>query len=161
MTARKGPPQGGGGVDVFTPEEVVAAFDRALGMPSVVARLLKCSRTTVYKYMNRYPEVKAAARRRNAELGDELEYTGAAIALDSSHPRQSDMVRYLLSTKFRHRGYVKGLNVVANTQVVEEADQAIRDLGMDPNKVFSDVRDQARAEKRRRVLDGVLDATVQ
>ena len=142
----------------FSYAQVARAFDEGRGQPTIVARLLKCSPQTVYSYLKRWPDLENYREDRKTLLGVELQDTAYVIARDMKHPRCVDMLKFLLGGQFKHLGHLQKLNIAANPGLVEEVDQAIRDLGIDPNVAFRNMLDQARAEKRRQVLDGVDQA---
>ena len=148
----------GGPELAFSYAQMAQAFNEARGQPRIVARLLQCSPTTVYSYMKRWPRLKEYREDRKTLLGEELQEAAYNIARNPDHPRCVDMIRFLLAGQFKHLGHLQKLNIAANPGLVEEVDQAIRDLGIDPNVAFRNMLDQARAEKRRQVLDGVDQA---
>ncbi len=46
----------------FTPAQVIAAINKALGNACKAARALRCEADTIYNYRDRYPEVAAAVK---------------------------------------------------------------------------------------------------
>lgn len=84
-------------------DKVVKALNETKGGVYLAAKMLGCSHTAVYKYVNNYPEVKLIKDFYDGEMVDigELELRNAVKNGDPW------AVKYLLSTKGKTRGYVE------------------------------------------------------
>lgn len=87
--------------------QVVEAVKRSRGIISVAARALGCARITVYEYMNRYPEVKAALEEAREVSLDHVENRLMDLCDDTEHKDHFPAVRYFLRTQGKHRGYTE------------------------------------------------------
>lgn len=140
-------------------ENLERALVDAEGIIAVAKRIYekrhsrKISRRTFYDYMKRYPDLNAVREVEREVLHDDLLNETLVIARNRKHPRQSDMLQFLLLGMFKHKGHVRGLAISVSTNKIEEMDRAIRDIGEDPDKVVQNIIDEARAEKRRLHLD--------
>lgn len=84
-------------------KKVLDMLHETKGAVYVAAARLKCSHTTVYKYINDHPEVKEIKEYYDGELVDYGE-----IALRTSVLNKEPWaVKYLLSTKGKDRGYTE------------------------------------------------------
>jgi hypothetical protein len=87
----------------FKPEQVEAAMRAADGNLSETARKLKCTRTTVQNYIDRYPALKKV----QAEISEiDLDFAERKL---KEHIRKGSerMLQFMLSTKGRRRGYTE------------------------------------------------------
>ena len=57
----------------YTPAQVIAAIRRAHGIASAAAEVLRCNRRVIYRYMDKYPEIKAAYEEARDETVDYAE----------------------------------------------------------------------------------------
>ena len=85
----------------LTPKRITDALRDSKGMVSVAARRVGCARSTVYEYMERYPEIKAA-------LEDERELMTDLTELSLYKQIQAGegwAVQFYLRTQGKGRGY--------------------------------------------------------
>lgn len=87
----------------YTPEEIIDALKRHKGMVYLAAEALGCSHTTVYNYMNKYPEVKAATVKEKGKVLDAVELVLFNAAMRSEPWAVSLMVK----TQGKNRGYTE------------------------------------------------------
>lgn len=80
---------------------MVAALSQSRGLLTVAARILGCSRPTVYKYIRDYPECQAAYEDAQEAMGDVAESALFRAVSD----RDPWAVQFYLKTKQRNRGY--------------------------------------------------------
>ena len=87
----------------YTAQQVIDALRKARGIMAVAAKLLGCTRYTVYNYIARYPTVAKAYQEQRDTIVDIAE--GKLVAmLDAG---EWPAVKYTLSTLGRNRGYVE------------------------------------------------------
>lgn len=97
---RKGPPER------FTPEQVIAALEASAGIRAGAARILKCARTTVTSYVDRYSAVREALEEILENRIDIAESVLLRRMADDSNPSaQVHCVTFYLKTMAKHRGY--------------------------------------------------------
>ncbi len=85
----------------LTPRRIIEALSKSKGMVSVAARQIGCARSTIYDYIDRYPEIKAA-------LEDERELMTDVAELSLFRQVQAGegwAVQFYLRTQGRKRGY--------------------------------------------------------
>jgi hypothetical protein len=92
-----------GAVEKFMPDQIVKAIEKSKGLLTGAARILKCSRTTVYGYMEQYPEVKEACKEANETTKDFAENK----LIDAMDANNITAIIFYLKTKARDRGYVE------------------------------------------------------
>ena len=96
--------------DKYDSEEVIAAMQTAGGSISDAAKVLRCSRTTLHKYINEKPEIREAHHDIKESNLDDAEtmlndfWRGTANG-GVSEKVQSDMLKYYLSTQGKNRGF--------------------------------------------------------
>ncbi len=87
----------------YTVEEIIQAVQAAHGILSVAAELLHCSRTTMHKYVNRFPTVREAYLEANEIHLD--------LAEQKLHEKITEgnlaAVFFLLKTRGKDRGYIE------------------------------------------------------
>lgn len=89
-----------------TPEATIRALQKAKGIKSRAAEYLGCSRWTVDNMCQKYPEVQRAYLEEREKLVDKGESKLLKFLDDDSNPKvQAKMVKFLLSTVGRDRGY--------------------------------------------------------
>jgi hypothetical protein len=88
---------------VYSVAEVRAAILREQGLITAAADRLKCVPSTVYDYIKRYPEVKAAVEEARARTGDLAEGKLFQHLKDG----QPWAVQFYLKTQGKDRGYVE------------------------------------------------------
>src|SRR5581483_9763872 len=84
-----------------TKEEVQRALEQSRGLVSVAAKILGCSRPTVYAYLDRYPELRSVA----AEAREDLVDIAEAKFRDAVKRGEFKAVRLCLITLGKKRGY--------------------------------------------------------
>lgn len=95
----------------YTVEEVVAALHQSFGVVAGAARLLKCTRQTIYNYRDRYPEVREAMEE-GSEIGlDVAELHLHSLIAKPDHPAHPRALIFYLERKGRRRGYGKALEM--------------------------------------------------
>jgi len=87
----------------YTAEQMIKAIESAEGNLTEAARILQCSRTTIYNYMNRYVTVKQAYEDINESTIDWVE----GKLLDQCRRGNITAIIFYLKTKAKHRGYVE------------------------------------------------------
>ena len=87
----------------FTAEQMIVAIRQAEGNLSDAARILRCARTTVHNYVNKYATVKQVYEEENEKFIDE------AQGQLRKHVRRGSLpaIMFLLKTKGKHLGYVE------------------------------------------------------
>lgn len=87
----------------LTVDKVNALIDEMTGNVSMVARTLNVSRTTLYKYINSHPTVKAALDEAREKMIDNVESNlySKALAGDTT------AMIFFLKTQGKSRGYVE------------------------------------------------------
>lgn len=85
----------------FDPELVAAALREARGIISYACQLLGCSRSTIYNYMERYPEVLAA----KVEAKEELKDVAESQLIQAIENREGWAICFFLKTQAKDRGY--------------------------------------------------------
>jgi predicted transcriptional regulator len=91
------------GKEKFTKKQIVDAIQNSAGIISDVAAALQCSRPTVYKYLDKYPDLKQMLDEQSNELVDMAE-SAAKKLVEERHP---ETVRFVLSTKGKNRGWTQ------------------------------------------------------
>jgi len=101
---------------LYEPATIVSALERARGMIAIAARLLRCSRQTIYTAVRTYPEVKEALDDAR-ELGLDLAEMALFKAIDKG---QGWAITLYLKTQGRKRGYVEKVDVGSDSATLEE-----------------------------------------
>jgi len=91
----------------YTARQIIKALQKTHGMVYLAAEELGCSHVTVYSHINKNPTVKAALDHENEKMLDVSELKLYDAIID----RESWAVKYHLSTKGKHRGYVERVQV--------------------------------------------------
>ena len=91
-----------GGVDKFTPEQVAQAIVKANGLLADAARILKCSRTTLYAYIKKYKVVADAREEADETTKDMVE----GKLIDQIKQGNITAIIFYLKTKAKDRGYI-------------------------------------------------------
>ena len=105
----------------FTPDEVKAALEKSGGVMSLAAKGLGCSRRTVYRTVQRYPELRETIRDIEEDALDDAELGLRELIAQ----RDGASIRFFLQTKGKHRGYARsveleGLGIVSPGEPDEE-----------------------------------------
>ena len=87
----------------YTAEQMINAIREAEGNLSDAARILKCHRTTVHNYVNKFVTVKQAYEEENEKFIDEAQGKLRLHVKKGSLPA----IMFVLKTKGKHRGYVE------------------------------------------------------
>ena len=96
----------------FTPAQVSEALEKSMGLVATAARKLNCQRSTVYDYIDKYPEVKDTL-----DMSRELLIDGAEIGLAKAiKDVQPWAVCFALKTIGRNRGYVERQEIEQQTR---------------------------------------------
>jgi hypothetical protein len=124
-TSRRGDRSGQRKLDKL---RVIEALRQAAGIQTAAARMLHCSRGTLWRYLKENPDVRAELASISEEFLDLVE----AQAVKLVQQGDSSMIRYILSTKGRSRGCGERRDVAADVPVdmaVESAgDRLLRQL---------------------------------
>jgi hypothetical protein len=86
----------------YTTQQVIEAIRGSNGIVKNVAMRLGCEWRTVRRYIDKYPTVNRAYRDEHEKMLDDVE----SKALELARAGDGPMIRYLLSTQGRERGYV-------------------------------------------------------
>lgn len=89
--------------EAIEPAKIIEALRRSKGMVSIAARLLDCSRQTVYSAMERHPEISEVVAGERELLID----TAELKLVDSVTKGQPWAIAFYLKTQGRHRGYIE------------------------------------------------------
>lgn len=108
--------------------DMIEAIQKAGGILAVAARALGCSRQTLYNYMERYPDVRAAYDEANETNLDVAE----AVLLEQVRGKDKEQVRFYLRTKGRARGYGDRLTVGFNPAELTDEQLAAIAAGKPP-----------------------------
>jgi hypothetical protein len=106
----------------YTPEQVAAAVTRARGIKSVAAASLRCSSSTISRYIARFPEVREAFEQAKGLLVDRAELQ----LMDAVDKGIWKAGHYTLVTLGKDRGYVEGGD--ARVRPEEEVEEASREF---------------------------------
>lgn len=87
----------------FTPEVVADAIVKSEGVLSAAAQALKCPRSTVSNYVNRYPSVRKVYEEANETT---IDFVEQQLMKQIREGNVTAMIFYL-KTKAKHRGYVE------------------------------------------------------
>jgi hypothetical protein len=91
--------------DKYSPDEVIAALRASGGIRSIAASKLNCSRSTVTNYVDRYPQIAEALE----DIEEGLLDLAEAKFIEHIEAGEKTCLLFYLSTKGKHRGYVKRL----------------------------------------------------
>jgi hypothetical protein len=101
---------------LYEPGLIASALERSRGMITVAARMLRCSRQTIYNAVHIYSEVKTARDDARELLLDTAELS----LLNAVNKGQAWAVCFYLKTQGRKRGYVEKVDVSADSATLEE-----------------------------------------
>jgi transposase-like protein len=112
----------------YTEEQILEAISGTGGDISEIARRLGCARSTVYRYMDRYPSVAEAIEDEREELLDLAEE--GLMKQVREHDLQA--IIFVLKTKGKDRGYTTWIDLGATVR--REIDDLLDTLrrGLDP-----------------------------
>lgn len=82
---------------------MIEAIEKSNGILAQAAKLLNCSRQTVYNYIEKYATVKAAYEEANETTIDFVE----SKLLEQIKAGNSRLIEFYLKTKAKHRGYTE------------------------------------------------------
>ena len=106
----------------YNAQQMIDAIQDAKGILTVAARKLGCSRTTVYRYMERYSTIKDAYQEANESNIDFVE----TKLMEQINKGNITAIIFFLKTKAKHRGYVERQEV-AGTDGGEIVFRVVRD----------------------------------
>ena len=92
----------------YTAEQMIQALQVTKGQITLAARHVGCSYTTMRRYVDEYPTVKAAMDEEIEKMGDAVEL---ALYDEAVNKRNTAALIFLAKTKFQHRGYVESKNL--------------------------------------------------
>jgi transposase-like protein len=112
----------------YTEEQILEVISGTGGDISEIARRLGCARSTVYRYMDRYPSVAEAIEDEREELLDLAEE--GLMKQVREHDLQA--IIFVLKTKGKDRGYTTWIHLGATVR--REIDDLLDTLrrGLDP-----------------------------
>jgi hypothetical protein len=87
----------------YSPEKIIEAMRASRGMIATAARLLGCSRQTVYDAIARHPEINSVVAGERELMLDNAELK-LQEAIDNG---ESWAIRFYLSTQGQSRGYIE------------------------------------------------------
>lgn len=87
----------------YSADEVITAIEKASGIIKNAAKLLGCSRQTVYNYINNYATVKQAYDDANENMVDYVE----SKLIEQISVGNTTAIIFYLKTKGKHRGYTE------------------------------------------------------
>ena len=90
--------------------EMLVAIRGSGGILSAVAQRVGCVRQTVARYMQRYPSVREAIEQEREMMIDAVE----AVAYRQAREGDGPMIRFLLATVGKTRGYTERHEVVGS-----------------------------------------------
>lgn len=108
----------------FTVEQVAASLELTKGNVSLAARNLATSRTTLYEYMQRYPELKQALVDARESMLDNAE---SALALAATKG-EGWAVCFMLKCLGRSRGYIEKLEI--DHRITADIESELARLGL-------------------------------
>ena len=91
------------GVNQFTAQQFIDNIPGSGGIITTIAKRVGCDWHTAKKYVTEFATVRQAYEDECNHMGDALESKAAAIAMQGDGP----MLRFLLSTKWKDRGYTE------------------------------------------------------
>lgn len=92
--------------ELFKPSAIIAALEASAGILSAAARIACCSRSTIRRYIDRYPEIALALAEIEDSRADIAETIIVRQMSDSSNPAlQLKAAEFYLRTKGKKRGY--------------------------------------------------------
>lgn len=93
----------------FREEQVIKALTESRGLIAPAAEALHCNRSTVRRYMERYPEVKEA-QEEAVQASVDLAQSKLMVLIEREDWRA---IRYMLSTLGKDRGFTERQEIVA------------------------------------------------
>ena len=121
----------------FTAERVIDAIRAAKGLISQAAIKLNCDRSTIYDYMERYPEIKDALKDEREAMTDIAE-----LALYNKLIQgEGWAVCFYLKTQGRNRGYIERHELAVD--MVVRARKMATTHGLDPDEVVERAKEIA------------------
>jgi hypothetical protein len=95
----------------FSRSDVIDAITQADGIVAGAARLLRCHRDTVQRYIDTYPEVKAAFDAAWETNLDGSEHVLLKALRSSDLTIAVPVAKWLLTTRGKERGYVEKVDI--------------------------------------------------
>ena len=94
-------PANPGHEEKYTVEEIVTAIHATLGLLTKTAKRLNCSRTTLYRYQEKYQEVRDAIRDAREMLTDQAELN----VIEAINAKDLETSKWYLARMGRDRGF--------------------------------------------------------
>lgn len=94
----------------FSVEKMLKAIDNSAGIKSEVAKRLNCSRSLIYEYIERFPEVRAAFEDEEEKVLDMAESSLFSLIQDGD----TSAIFYYLNNKGKKRGYAAPAKYMPN-----------------------------------------------
>jgi len=91
----------------YTAAQMIAALKETRGMVYLAADRIGCHAETILNYAKRYPTVQAAIDHEREKILDVAELKLVQAVMDGNE----GMIKYLLSTRGKKRGYTTGVEV--------------------------------------------------
>ena len=114
----------------FTAAQVIEALGKTCGMKGPAARLLGCSRRTLYNYEKRYASVAEAIEEQR-----ELNLDAAEMSLLRAVERgEAWAVCFYLKTQAKHRGYTEKTEVEVLVKQELQAMLALLEDALEPHE---------------------------
>lgn len=124
------------------PEAMIDAITKSRGMVTIAADLLKCSPQTIYNYMERYPDVKAARENARERMLDTAELN----LYQAINKGDMTAIIFYLKTQGKRRGYIErqeNININVPLDLLQRTMEALEGAGLDAATVFENLIQQA------------------
>lgn len=102
--------------DHYRAEQFIKAMPGTGGIKTAIAKKVGCDRATVAKYIDKYVTVRRAWEQESERIGDLAE----GELFKKVHGGDSWAIKYILSTRFKGRGYTQ------KTEIEHSGEQVIR-----------------------------------
>ena len=154
VTTKKAMPQN---PQKLTPEIILKAIEGSRGILAVVARRCGVARKTIYEYMERYPELKAALADARETLNDDVEMTIADDMLGGwvENPDKPGekfyrypnavLLMFWAKTQMKNRGFVEKLDIGLSpdvTAILPQLQTAAKEAGLSLAEVLAELTAQ-------------------
>lgn len=97
----------------YSPAQIIEALAMSAGIVAAAARILKCGRSTIHRYVEKYPEITAALKEIEEDRIDIAEIGLVNFLEDKEHPTlRLKAIEFYLRTKGKARGYNMATEVV-------------------------------------------------
>ncbi len=96
------------GTELYTAKQFIDAIPGSGGFITTIALRVKCARHTAAKYIQKYASVRQALEDEQETMLDIVESEAFKMARSTDDkPADPAMVRYIMSTKGKRRGYTE------------------------------------------------------